>query len=468
MNKLTQYKQIKRLKFIERGVALRLIDLIITILSITLTALLYDLKYFSGYETHFGLWIFTYVFYFLMFGEIFEMYHLSKTYDFYFSVRSVILTTLGTTIAYIFTPVIAPVLPNSRFEILIFFNAIIWPLIIWRGIYSQYLFTPLFLKNTLIIGRNDEVAKAIQTIQLYSKEYKTVGYISQSAIDSISKDIPWFSIQENDLETTINEHDVSIIIMSSNSLKELPLTLSSEILKLYKKGIIIISINDFLEHLTKHIASHRLNASFYEHFTYSRYNKDTIYLSFIRFFDIITSIIGLFVLISFIPFIWIINLFLNKGKLIYTQQRIGKNGIPFTIYKLRTMITDAEQGQALWAKKDDIRATLFGKFLRKTRIDEIPQFYNVLKGEMSIIGPRPERPEFVKLLEEKLPFYAIRYIIKPGLTGWAQVEYPYANTIEDQEMKLRYDLYYIKERSLLLDIRIILKTINTILFYKGY
>jgi exopolysaccharide biosynthesis polyprenyl glycosylphosphotransferase len=468
MKDYSKKKHLKQLQFIERGVGLRMIDLIITICSVVLVSHFFKFDYFSAFESNLWVWILTYSFYFLMFGEVFELYHLSKTYDFYFSVRSIFLTTIFTTIAYIFTPVITPILPNSRIEIMIFFQAIIWPLIIWRGIYSQFLFRPLFLKNTLIIGKNDEVENTINTILAHSKEYKTVGYISPTAVINISDEIQWFSIPQHHLESIIKENDISIIIMSSNSLKELPIILSSEILKLYKKGVMVISVTDFLEHITRRISTTRLNASFYEHFTYSRYNKDTLYLSLIRVFDIFTSLIGLSVFLGLIPIIWGINLILNKGTFFYKQQRVGKNGVHYTIYKLRTMVQDAEKGEPLWAKKDDIRATPFGRFLRKTRVDEIPQFYNVLKGEMSIIGPRPERPEFVKLLEDKLPFYAIRHIINPGLTGWAQVEYPYANTIEDQEMKLRYDLYYIKERSLLLDIKIILKTINTILFYKGY
>ena len=131
------------------------------------------------------------------------------------------------------------------------------------------------------------------------------------------------------------------------------------------------------------------------------------------------------------------------------------------------MVENAESNGAVWAVKNDKRITAFGKFLRNTRLDEFPQFYNILKGDMSIIGPRPERPEFVKDLEHKIPFYAIRNVVRPGLTGWAQVNYPYANTIEEQEIKLRYDLYYIKERSAFMDFKILIKTVTTVLFYKG-
>ncbi len=131
------------------------------------------------------------------------------------------------------------------------------------------------------------------------------------------------------------------------------------------------------------------------------------------------------------------------------------------------MVANAEENGAEWAQKNDSRVTAFGRMMRKARLDEIPQFVNVLKGDMSLIGPRPERPEFVKMLEKELPFYAIRHVVKPGLTGWAQVMYPYARSVNDQHKKLMYDLYYIKERNLLMDLKIVIKTISTILFFRG-
>jgi lipopolysaccharide/colanic/teichoic acid biosynthesis glycosyltransferase len=131
------------------------------------------------------------------------------------------------------------------------------------------------------------------------------------------------------------------------------------------------------------------------------------------------------------------------------------------------MIVNEEKNWAVWAAKNDKRITAFGKFLRKTRIDEVPQFWNILLGDMSLIGPRPERPEFVESLKDGLPFYAIRHVIKPGLTGWAQVMYPYASTIEEQEIKLRYDLYYIKSRGPFIDFKILIKTISTVLLFRG-
>jgi lipopolysaccharide/colanic/teichoic acid biosynthesis glycosyltransferase len=147
--------------------------------------------------------------------------------------------------------------------------------------------------------------------------------------------------------------------------------------------------------------------------------------------------------------------------------RVGKNAELYAIYKLRTMVKDAEKKGAQWATKSDVRVTKFGAILRKTRLDEVPQFINVFKGDMSFIGPRPERPEFVDELEKQIPFYEIRHVIKPGVTGWAQVNAKYASSAEDTLEKLQYDLYYIKNRNIFLDLRVILKTFTTVIFSRG-
>lgn len=167
------------------------------------------------------------------------------------------------------------------------------------------------------------------------------------------------------------------------------------------------------------------------------------------------------------PFIAFLILITDGRPIFYTQTRVGKNGKIFKICKFRTMLKDAESSGAQFASKDDRRITSLGKFLRRTRIDELPQIINVLRGEMSFIGPRPERPEFVEEIIKKMPFYPLRHLVKPGLTGWAQINFPYAGSIEENIKKLQYDIYYIKNRSLLLDIAAVLKTFNIILRFKG-
>ncbi len=157
----------------------------------------------------------------------------------------------------------------------------------------------------------------------------------------------------------------------------------------------------------------------------------------------------------------------SRGPVIYQQNRTGKDGRVFNIFKFRSMAFDAEKHGVQWAKQNDARVTIVGKWIRKTRIDELPQLWNVLKGEMSFIGPRPERPEFNVNLESEIPYYSLRHLVRPGISGWAQILYPYGASVEDSREKLQYDLYYIKNQSLWLDFQIILKTIKVVLFGLG-
>ncbi len=195
--------------------------------------------------------------------------------------------------------------------------------------------------------------------------------------------------------------------------------------------------------------------------------QNTIMLRLKRVSDIVISFLMLLFLSPLI-LVTAVVLALKEGRpVFFSQVRNGLNGNEFTIYKFRTMIKDAEKGGAKWATKNDARIHPLGKFLRLTRIDELPQLWNVLRGDMSFVGPRPERPEFNRVLEKKIPFYRMRYLVRPGITGWAQVNYPYGASEEDARRKLEYDLYYIKNFSLLLDAKIIVRTVRTVLFARG-
>ena len=172
---------------------------------------------------------------------------------------------------------------------------------------------------------------------------------------------------------------------------------------------------------------------------------------------------------SFLPLVLLTALLIkleSRGP-VYKQERVGKNGRTFVLMKFRSMRVDAEQDGPVWASKGDARTTRIGRIIRKVRVDEIPQFWNILKGEMSFVGPRPERPHFVAQLAEEIPFYEQRHLIAPGLTGWAQIKYPYGASIEDARQKLQYDLFYIKNQGLLLDAIIMFETIKIILFGRG-
>jgi exopolysaccharide biosynthesis polyprenyl glycosylphosphotransferase len=189
-----------------------------------------------------------------------------------------------------------------------------------------------------------------------------------------------------------------------------------------------------------------------------------------RFFDIVISLAAL-------VFAWpimlgaAVGIFIEsgfRGPVLYHQIRVGRNGVPFSILKFRSMRTDAElDGKPQWARENDTRITRLGGFIRKTRIDELPQLFHVLMGTMSFVGPRPERPEFVEQLAEKIPYYDLRHSVNPGITGWAQICYPYGSSDEDAKQKLQYDLYYIKNYSLFLDVAIMIQTAQVILWSKG-
>ena len=158
----------------------------------------------------------------------------------------------------------------------------------------------------------------------------------------------------------------------------------------------------------------------------------------------------------------------SPGPIFFRQERVGKHGQVFMLYKFRSMREDAEwMTGPVWASEDDPRVTRIGKILRKIRLDETPQMFNVLVGNMSFIGPRPERPVFVNQLKEQIPFYALRFAVKPGITGWAQVKYQYGSTVEDAMEKLQYDLYYVKNISVFLDVLVLLNTIRVVLFSRG-
>jgi len=187
-----------------------------------------------------------------------------------------------------------------------------------------------------------------------------------------------------------------------------------------------------------------------------------------RLVDIVLSFVGLIVSLPFYPLLYLLVKFDSSGPFLYTQVRLGKLGRPFVIVKIRSMVQNAEKNGAEWAVPGDARVTRMGKIFRKIRLDELPQLFNVLWGEMSFVGPRPERPEFINQLEEKIPYYKQRLLVKPGLTGWAQVNFKYSSDIEGALEKLQYDLYYIKNRSLFLDLTILLKTVNMVLKGGGH
>jgi exopolysaccharide biosynthesis polyprenyl glycosylphosphotransferase len=327
---------------------------------------------------------------------------------------------------------------------------------------------PRFNKRVLLIGNAGDIDSIVASLQKSDPNYKVIGFINTSSHKYVPphfKEFEEFSIGE--IDQTVRNNSISEIVVATPQSSGMTVALYNKLISLLEKGMAIRAYTQVYEEITHRIPVQHVDKDFYIYFPFSRSNQNKLYLFFHRILDLLFSLIGLAFGLVLFPIILVGNLFANKGPLFYTQIRVGRNGNHFKIYKLRSMVTDAEKDGAQFASKQDSRVTKFGRFLRKSRFDEIPQFINVILGDMSVIGPRPERPVFVKELSERIAFYEVRHLVKPGVTGWAQVNAKYGASEEDALEKLQYDLYYIKHRSLFLDISIVVKTLSTIIFYRG-
>lgn len=447
----------------ERKILLRVVDVSIVLLTLFLIGHFFEFDYFVFSTSNF-YWTIVLAIYINLIGTIFEMYNLQVASNRIQITKSIILTTAVTVLFYLLTPFYTPVLPSNRLQIIFFFFAILIALSVWRFFYISFLASNRFMKKVLFVGSSKEIDKFVKELQIANPHYTVVGFIPTD--ENIQEaNIP--IIQLNEVEEIVYNKYVSEIVVTPIKNKQNSIELYNELLQFLEKGIVIREYDDVYENSNYRLPIHFDNKELYKFFPFSRSNQNKLYQYFSRFLDIMFSIVGLTLFFSLVLIIALFNLFWNKGKLLYSQERVGKNGKTFTIYKLRTMVKDAEKDGAVYATVNDSRITPFGKFLRKTRLDEFPQFINVILGDMAIIGPRPERPIFVDEIATQIPLYQTRHVIKPGLTGWAQVNYPYGSNLEDSLMKLRYDLYYIKHRSLFLDVNIIVKTLSTVFFFRG-
>lgn len=447
----------------ERKILLRFMDVFFSLLTLAVIGHYTQFDYFKISQNN-CYWTIVLALYLVFFGTIFEMYNLQTASNRFRISKSIILTTSVTVLLYLLTPFYTPVLPSNRLQIILFFFSILISLSVWRYIYIVFLASNRFMKKVLFVANSKDVDGLVKELAKFNPHYKVVGYV---AIDAEPIETYIELVSGADLDNFIYQNYVSEIVVANVKNKLASLDLYNKLLRLLEKGIVIRKYNQVYEYSTYRLPIHFKDKELYKFFPFSRNNQNKLYAYYNRFFEIVFSLLGLVGFFILAPFLWIINLFANKGSFFYTQERVGKNGVPFTIYKMRTMVENAEENGAIFATTNDCRITPFGKFLRKTRIDELPQFINVLKGDMAIIGPRPERPVFVEQIAASIPLYQTRHVIKPGLTGWAQVNYPYGSNLEDSLMKLRYDLYYIKHRSLFLDINIVVKTMSTILFFRG-
>ncbi|MGY0395421.1 exopolysaccharide biosynthesis polyprenyl glycosylphosphotransferase [Fusobacterium sp. SYSU M8A802] len=302
----------------------------------------------------------------------------------------------------------------------------------------------------------------IKNVTIYGE-----GEMKKRVVDSIEHfpDYRYIDFKENDdLVKFTKENDISLIILCKEKLESNEIR---DILSLKLGGIEVKSYFDYMIENEGKIEVEFIDEEWLLQAYGFKILRSQIQNNIKRLFDIIMAIIiGIMALPVMIIAAIIVRLE-SPGPVIYSQDRVGENGKEFKVHKFRSMRNDAEKDGAKWAQVNDPRVTKFGNFMRKTRIDELPQLVNVFKGQMSFIGPRPERMVFIKELEKEIPYYNLRHMVKPGLTGWAQVMYPYGASVEDARKKLEYDLYYIKHHSLYLDLIIMFMTFKTVVFGKG-
>lgn len=339
----------------------------------------------------------------------------------------------------------------------LFLNLIVFAcsFVVWRHIFNYFIKTSALANNVLIIGKTKETEELVK----YLKGNPQLGY-------SPKKNLDYHEIQLIfDLIEIIVKDNIQIIVTAVDPHKDNKL-----VRNLYQCLPLKISLNDlptFYEKITGKIPISAIEEIWFLENLMN--NNKNLYESLKRILDILGALVLGVLGLPFYPFIALSIKISDNGPVFYRQTRVGQNGKIFTLIKFRTMVPEAEKNGAQWTLENDSRITNIGNFLRKTRIDELPQLWNVLKGDMSFIGPRPERPEiaFGKNLPDHIPFYQIRHLIKPGLSGWAQINYHYGSSIEDAFEKLQYDLYYLKNFSFSLDLAIFLKTIKIVLSSEG-
>jgi sugar transferase (PEP-CTERM system associated) len=318
--------------------------------------------------------------------------------------------------------------------------------------------------RVLVLGTGRQ-AEMIAELEPQQPGFRIVGFVPVNEQETHIPPERWIAHDEGLMDMVLRYEVDEIVVAPDDRRQRLPV---DEILDCKMSGTMVLDLLSFFEKETSRIKLDVLHPSWI--FFSEGFRLSGVALYSKRFLDLL---VGLLIFLLSWPLMLLVALAIfiesgGKGPILFHQLRVGLNGRPFHVHKFRSMRTDAEaDGVARWATKNDSRITRVGAFIRKTRLDELPQVFNVIRGEMSLVGPRPERPQFVEQLEKEIPFYAERHRVKPGVTGWAQLSYPYGATMEDARNKLEFDLYYVKNASAFLDLIILLETVEVVLWGKG-
>jgi sugar transferase (PEP-CTERM system associated) len=388
--------------------------------------------------------------------DLYEPQRMSGRWEIYFRLLLVlsVLSFLLAGLVYVFPEVfIGPHVFTLGISVLAI------ALVLWRRSYEWIIGLSMFRERIYVLGNGERARNIVQTLRLrrdagmeivmgdVTGEYK-------SELDRFSADLHSFRKPKLNIDR--------IIVAMEDRRGSMPVR---ELLELRLNGVVVEDATTLMERFLGKLPLEGLNPSTLI-FTHGFNVKASQQISR-RLISMAVSFVGLAICLPFIPFIILAVRLSSPGPIFFKQTRVGLRGRHFSVIKFRTMRQDAEAKGAVWATKNDPRVTSLGRFMRKTRLDEIPQLWNVLRGEMGFVGPRPERPEFVQWLTSEIPFYELRHMIRPGITGWAQVRYQYGATLEETKQKLEYDLYYVKHLSVGLDLLIMFETIKTIILRRG-
>ena len=332
-------------------------------------------------------------------------------------------------------------------------------LIGWRLAFTWLVQLPILVERVYVLGTGERAQRLVQGL----RQNPEIGVEIASWTGKMEGAVTRESVAAHLLDVVHKQKVHRVIVAMPDRRGTIPM---QELLDLRMHGIKIEEATSWLEKISGKIEVENLYPSwlvFGEGF-----RRSNVFIWMRRGLSFIISLVGLVLASPFIPLIMLAIHFDSKGPVFYTQTRVGKNGREFKVVKFRTMRQDAEAANGpQWAGNGDPRVTRVGKFLRSSRLDEIPQMWCVLKGDMAFVGPRPERPEFIEMLSKEIPYYGVRHMVRPGLTGWAQVKYKYGSTVEDAREKLQYDLFYIKNASIGLDLLIMFQTVKTVLLRRG-
>ncbi len=412
------------------------------------------------------LWYFLLPIFWVVF--LVELYDVQRASNAKETFKGIGLATLIYTLVYLLVYFTSP--PNSlpRRGVALFIALAALFTLLWRWLYIRIFTAPHLMRRVLIVGAGNAGRTIVKVIsEQWPPPFFTVGLVDDDT-EKMGIEVEQYKVigSSQDLPKLISEHQVTDLILAITG--EMRGDMFQAILAAQEKGVNLTPMPQLYEEIMTRVPIFLLEAEWIVRSFVEKSHTSSLYHLTKRLIDFAGGLVGTLIMLCLFPFIGLATILESGFPIFFTQERLGQGGQPIKIIKFRTMERGAEkEGEVRMTEEHDERVTKVGWFLRKTHLDEIPQFINVLRGEMSLVGPRAERPQLVKHFQKHLPFYRARLLVKPGITGWAQINYGYAGTVEETAIKLEYDLFYIEHRNFLLDISIILRTVGSVFGFKG-